>query len=77
MNEIEIKKDLYKSKAMAKFSHYKAGELFYNVELIDGIYQFPISTVENKETEVLYEVKVVSNNIDNEKVTKQAEPITI
>lgn len=48
MNEIEIKKDLYKSKNMAKFSHYVSGSLYYRVELADGIYQFPISTVENK-----------------------------
>lgn len=43
----EIKKDLYKSKAMAKFSHYVSGNLYYTVELADGVYQFPISTVEN------------------------------
>lgn len=49
MNEIEIKKDLYKSKAMAKFSHYCKGNLHYNLELIDGIYQFPIATVEYNE----------------------------
>lgn len=42
----EVKKDLYKSKNMAKFSHYVSGNLYYTVELSDGIYQFPISTVE-------------------------------
>ena len=46
MNENEVKKDLYKSKAMAKFSHYVSGNLYYKVELADGIYQFPIATVE-------------------------------
>ena len=44
----EIKKDLYKSKAMAKLSHYVSGNLYYTVELVDGVYQFPISTVEDK-----------------------------
>jgi hypothetical protein len=44
------KKDLYKSKAMAKFSHYVSGNLYYKVELADGIYQFPIATVEEGET---------------------------
>lgn len=44
----EIKKDLYKSKAMAKLSHYVSGNLYYTVELADGVYQFPISTVEEK-----------------------------
>ncbi len=42
----DIKKDLYKSKAMAKLSHYVSGNLYYTVELIDGVYQFPIATVE-------------------------------
>lgn len=42
----EIKKDLYKSKNMAKFSHYQSGELFYTVEIASGKYQFPISTTE-------------------------------
>jgi hypothetical protein len=42
----EIKKDLYKSKAMAKLSHYVSGNLYYTVELADGVYQFPIATVE-------------------------------
>ena len=45
-NEIEMKKDLIKSKAMAKFSHYIAGNLYYNVEVFGEIYQFPISTIE-------------------------------
>jgi hypothetical protein len=45
-NEIEIKKDLMKSKTMARFSHYIAGNLYYNVEVFGELYQFPISTVE-------------------------------
>ena len=48
----EIKKDLYKSKAMAKLSHYVSGNLYYTVELTDGVYQFPIATVE---TDVIME----------------------
>jgi len=44
----EVKKELYKSKTMAKFSHYVGGNLYYTVELADGIYQFPIATVEHK-----------------------------
>jgi hypothetical protein len=48
MNELEVKKQLYKSKAMAKFSHYVSGNIYYTVELEDGIYQFPISTVDEK-----------------------------
>ena len=45
----EVKKDLYKSKNMAGFSHYVSGNLYYKVELADGIYQFPIATVEEVE----------------------------
>jgi hypothetical protein len=48
----EVKKDLYKSKAMAKLSHYVSGNLYYTVELADGVYQFPIATVEEVEIEV-------------------------
>lgn len=44
----DVKKDLYKSKVNAKFSHYSHGKLYYTVELTDGVYIFPISTVENK-----------------------------
>ena len=48
----EIKKDLFKSKAMAKLSHYVSGNIYYTVELADGVYQFPIATIEN---EISYE----------------------
>lgn len=46
INANDVKKDLYKSKVNAKFSHYTSGNLYYTVELADGIYQFPISTIE-------------------------------
>lgn len=45
----EIKKDLYRSKNMAKFSHYQNGDLFYMVEIESGKYQFPIAVVEEVE----------------------------
>jgi hypothetical protein len=44
----ELKKDLYKSKNMATFSHYVSGNLYYKVELSVGTYQFPIRMVEKK-----------------------------
>lgn len=43
----EIVKDIFKSKVMAKFSHYVSGNLYYNVEALGGVYQFPIATVES------------------------------
>lgn len=45
-NAIEIGKELFKSKVMAKFSHYKEGKLFYTVELEAGKFQFPLSTMD-------------------------------
>ena len=45
-NKNEIKKELLKSKVMAKFSHYSTGKLYYTVQLEAGSYQFPISTIE-------------------------------
>lgn len=48
-----IKKDLYKSKNMAKFSHYVSGNLYYTVDLTFGRFQFPIPTVEGKKNETL------------------------
>jgi len=54
----EIKKDLYKSKNMAKFSHYQSGDLFYTVEIESGKYQFPISTIDKK-------IEYLSDNIDD------------
>jgi hypothetical protein len=47
----EVKKDLYKSKNMAKFSHYISGNLYYTVDVFDETYQFPIDTVEQNEVE--------------------------
>lgn len=44
----KVKIELYKSKTMAKFSHYVSGNLYYTVELEQGTYQFPMATVENK-----------------------------
>ena len=46
MNKNEVKKELLRSKSMAKFSHYISGNLYYSVQLADGVYQFPISTVD-------------------------------
>ena len=65
----EIKKDLMKSKVNAKLSHYVSGNLYYTVELADGVYQFPISTVDIKVThhvstlEVGAEVKAAEETI--------------
>lgn len=48
MDKNEVKKDLYKSKNMASFSHYKEGDLYYNVVVMGEQFQFPIATVEER-----------------------------
>ena len=73
LDKNEVKKDLYKSKVMAKFSHYKSGELFYNVELNDSIYQFPLETTEEviryelgdgeDEDEIMFEDLILSSDL--------------
>lgn len=42
----EIRKELYKLKTLAKFSHYVSGNIYYTVDLTVGRFQFPIPTVE-------------------------------
>ena len=49
MDKNEVKKDLYKSKNMASFSHYVGGNLYYNIIVLGELYQFPIATVEERE----------------------------
>lgn len=51
MTETSIHKHLLKSGAIAKFTKYKFGKLYYEVELEDGMHEFPIDTVE--ETKIL------------------------
>ena len=47
MEKNEIKKYLYRNKElMAKFSYYISGNLYYTVQLEDGNYEFPISTID-------------------------------
>lgn len=49
MDKNKVKIELYKSKVMAKFSHYVSGNLYYTVQMEDGKYQFPIETVDGSE----------------------------
>lgn len=58
INAVEVKKELYKTKANAKFSHYSNGNLYYTVGLLDGAYQFPVSTVDP--TKILTEDDIIS-----------------
>lgn len=46
MKATDVQKELLKTGQMAKFSHYMAGNLFYTVQLEEGMYMFPVATVE-------------------------------
>lgn len=75
INETEVKKDLFKSKAMAIFSHYTAGNLYYQVELADGVYQFPISTVDVKVTHHVSTLEVGAKVKESNVVTTLSEDL--
>lgn len=45
-NATEVKKELYKSKVNATLAKVEFGKMYYNVQLEDGLYQFPINIVE-------------------------------
>ena len=60
----EIKKELYKTKMMAYFSHYTSGNMYYTIEVLGGIYQFIVPTVEPKKIAV----KVDDKDTTEEKV---------
>ena len=62
MDKNEVKKDLYKSKNMAKLSHYVSGNLYYNIVVFDELYQFAIPTVEEGTT---YTVAISNNGVSN------------
>lgn len=44
--KIEIQKDLYKSKAIAKLDYYEKGKLFYLIDTSFGKFQFPIDIID-------------------------------
>lgn len=51
MEKNEVKKYLYRNKElMAKYFTYTAGNLYYTVQLEDGVYKFPISTFDKVNT---------------------------
>jgi len=80
INVNDVKKDLYKSKVSAKFSHYTSGNLYYTVELADGVYQFPISTADKvKLNEVVatgvYDSTDGYNEFEGNLVTKKKDII--
>lgn len=72
LKETEIKKELYKEKTMAKFSHYVSGNLYYTIELKEGVYQFPISVIEEKNDDIIKDMNgsfSVGRGIDSIKLS--------
>jgi len=63
MDKNSVYKELLKTKAIAKFSHYCAGSLYYTVQFADGLYQFPIKTVENLITDNSLPVTILSEDL--------------
>lgn len=64
----EVAKELMKSKVMANISHYSAGNLYYTVKVLDGLYQFPISTIDKGGLVDLYGDIYVEDETTNREV---------
>jgi hypothetical protein len=49
VDKIEIKKDLYKSKAVAKLMYYNPnyGDLIYSIQALGKVWEFPIHTIKD------------------------------
>lgn len=47
MKQSDVYKELLKTKVLAKFGFYQSGNLYYTVKLEDGLFQFPIPTIED------------------------------
>lgn len=69
MNELEVKKELFKSKEVAKLSHYVSGNLYYTVKLESGVYQFPMSTIDVGTLSEINETDMVINDYEGGGVT--------
>lgn len=66
ISAIEVKKDLYKSKVNAKFSHFDDSKMFYTVEIESGKYVFPISVVKKRTIKIIEDDEIIAT-IETEK----------
>jgi len=66
MESNEVKKELLKNKTVAKLSHYCAGNLYYQVQLESGLYQFPISTIESEDEVISLSSDLGTTQFDSE-----------
>jgi len=60
LTETDIKKELYKTKAMANFSHLENGKAYYQIMLDGSMYQFPLALEEEKTLKIMIDDEVVS-----------------
>lgn len=63
MDKNSVYKELLKSKEMARFSHYCAGSLYYHIQLVDGLYEFPVKTVEHNLVENSTPITTLSEDL--------------
>lgn len=64
IDKIEVAKELMKTKVDANFSHYTSGNLYYTVNVLGSVYQFPIETVEiHEETEIVNDAEVTTQDV--------------
>lgn len=61
ISAIDVKKELYKSKTNAKFSHFENNKMFYTVELEEGKFIFPIPTSIKKTIKVIEDDEVIAS----------------
>ena len=64
MDKNKVKIELYKSRVKANFSHYISGNLYYTVQLEEGLFQFPIATVEEGPSIIDYDNVLPNPDID-------------
>lgn len=60
ISAIDVKKELYKTKVNAKFSHFENNKLFYTVELESGKYIFQIPTAVKKTIKIMEDDEVIA-----------------
>ena len=67
MDKNTVKKYLYRNKELtAKFLRYTYGNLYYSVQLEDGVYQFPISTIDDVDGKLFLSSDLGTTDFDSE-----------
>lgn len=75
ISAIEVKKELYKTKVNAKFSHFENNNMYYTLELAEGKFIFPIATAVKKTIKVIEDDEVIAS-FEIEKATADTKGAT-